>query len=299
MRAIATAMSFATLMLAFGASAQNTAQVQVVNANRPLHEATSPDYTAVYCSGFVTNERVPSDVRLMSGEESADKIVFISGDYIYINRGSAQGVRVGDRFSIVRPDKDPNQVPWFKWQEKLLKAMGTEYIDAGQVEITTVHPNVSIGLIKFSCDYMQRGDIALPMTERPSPPFKPAEKFDKFAPVSGKSVGMLVAGLTFTQAYGKNSTVYVNLGSNQGVKLGDYLRVFRYQGSTSATSVNFPDYQYSMYGFGTTPVKYKWNDMPRDVIGEGIVINVSHNACTIFISYSKIDMYAGDYAEIE
>jgi hypothetical protein len=299
MRAIATAMSFATLMLAFGASAQNTAQVQVVNANRPLHEATSPDYTAVYCSGFVTNERLPSDVRLMSGEESADKIVFISGDYVYINRGSAQGVRVGDRFSIVRPDKDPNQVPWFKWQEKLLKAMGTEYIDAGQVEITTVHPNVSIGLIKFSCDYMQRGDIALPMTERPSPPFKPAEKFDKFAPVSGKSVGMLVAGLTFTQAYGKNSTVYVNLGSNQGVKLGDYLRVFRYQGSTSATSVNFPDYQYSMYGFGTTPVKYKWNDMPRDVIGEGIVINVSHNACTIFISYSKIDMYAGDYAEIE
>jgi hypothetical protein len=299
MRAIATAMSFATLMLAFGASAQNTAQVQVVNANRPLHEATSPDYTAVYCSGFVTNERVPSDVRLMSGEESADKIVFISGDYIYINRGSAQGVRVGDRFSIVRPDKDPNQVPWFKWQEKLLKAMGTEYIDAGQVEITTVHPNVSIGLIKFSCDYMQRGDIALPMTERPSPPFKPAEKFDKFAPVSGKSVGMLVAGLTFTQAYGKNSTVYVNLGTNQGVKLGDYLRVFRYQGSTSATSRNFPDYQYSMYGFGTTPVKYKWNDMPRDVIGEGIVINVSHNACTIFISYSKIDMYAGDYAEIE
>jgi hypothetical protein len=299
MRAIATAMSFATLMLAIGASAQNTAQVQVVNATRPLHEATSPDYSAVYCSGFITDEKVPAEVRLMSGEESGDKIVFISGDYIYINRGSAQGVRVGDRFSIVRPDRDPNQVPWFKWQEKLLRAMGTQYVDAGQVEITTVHPNVSIGLIKFSCDYMQRGDIALPMTERPSPPFKPAEKFDRFAPVSGKSVGMLVAGREFTEAYGKNSTVYVNLGTNQGVKMGDYIRVFRYQGSTSATSVNFPDYQYSMYGFGTTPVKYKWNDMPRDVLGEGIVINVSRNACTIFVTYSKIDMYAGDYVEIE
>jgi hypothetical protein len=299
MRAIATAMSFATLMLALGASAQNAAQGQVVNASNPIHEATSPDYSAVYCSGFVSDEKVPSEVRLMSGEESADKIIFISGDYVYINRGSAQGVRVGDRFSIVRPDKDPNEVPWFKWQEKLLKAMGTQYIDAGQVQITTVHPNVSIGLIKFSCDYMQRGDIALPMTERPSPPYKPAEKFDKFAPVSGKSVGMLVAGLAFTQAYGKNSTVYVNLGTNQGVKVGDYLRVFRYQGSTAATSRNFPDYQYSMYGFGTTPVKYKWNDMPRDVIGEGIVINVTRNACTIFVTYSKLDMYAGDYVEIE
>jgi len=299
MRAIATAMSFATLMLALGASAQNAAQVQVVNATRPIHEASSPDYTAIYCSGFVSDEKVPSEVRLMSGEESADKIVFTSGDYVYINRGSAQGVRVGDRFSIVRPEKDPNEVRWFKWQEKLLKAMGTQYIDAGQVEITTVHPNVSIGLIKFSCDYMQRGDIALPMTERPSAPFKPAEKFDKFAPVSGKSVGMLVSGLGFTQAYGKNSTIYVNLGTNQGVKLGDYLRVFRYQGSTSATSQNFPDYQYSMYGFGSTPVKYKWNDMPREVVGEGIVMNVTRNACAIFVTYSKIDMYAGDYVEIE
>jgi hypothetical protein len=298
MRGIATAMSFATLMLALGASAQNT-QVQVVNTSGPFHEVPSPDYSAVYCSGFITDEKVPSEVRLISGEESADNIVFGSGNYVYINRGSAQGVRVGDRFSIVRPDKDPNEVPWFKWQEKLLRAMGTQFIDAGQVQITTVHPNVSIGIIKFSCGYLQRGDIALPMVERPSPPFKPAEKFDKFAPVSGKSVGMLVAGREFTQAYGKNSTVYVNLGTNQGVKVGDYLRVFRYQGSTSATSRNFPDYQYSMYGFGTTPVKYKWNDMPRDVIGEGIVMNVTHNACALFITYSKIDMYAGDYVEIE
>ena len=299
MRAIATAMSFATLMLALGASAQNTAQVQVVNASRPLHEATSPDFSASYCSGFITDEKVGTEVRLISGEESADKIVFTSGDYVYINRGSTQGVRLGDRFSIVREQKDPNEVPWFKWQAKLLKAMGTQFIDAGQVQITTVQPNVSIGLVKFSCDYLQRGDIALPMTERPSPPYKPAEKFDKFAPVSGKSVGMLVAGRDFTEAYGKNSTVYVNLGTNQGVKVGDYLRVFRYQGTTSATSRNFPDYQYSMYGFGSTPIKYKWDDMPREVLGEGIVMNVTHNACTVFVTYSKIEMFAGDYVEIE
>jgi hypothetical protein len=299
MRAIATAMSFATLMLALNASAQNNAQVQVVNASHPVAEAASPDYSAVYCSGFITDDKIPSDVRLMSGEESAEKIVFTSGDYVFINRGAAQGVRVGDRFSIVRPDKDLNRVKWFKWQDQLLKAMGTQYVDAGQVQITTVHPNVSIGLVKFSCDFLQRGDIALPMAERPSPPFKPAEKFDKFAPVSGKSVGMLVAGREFTEVYGKNGTVYVNLGANQGVKVGDYLRIFRYEGSTSATSRNFPDFQYSMYGFGSTPVKYKWNDMPRNVIGEGIVMNVTRNACTIFVTYSKIDMYAGDYVEIE
>jgi len=91
----------------------------------------------------------------------------------------------------------------------------------------------------------------------------------------------------------------VNLGVNQGVKVGDYLRIFRYEGSTAEFSQNFPDFQYSMYGFGSTPEKYKWNDIPRNVIGEGIVMNVTHNACAIFVTYSKMDMYAGDYVEIE
>jgi hypothetical protein len=299
MRAIATAMCLASLVLATGAWAQDTQPAQVVTSTQRASEAKSPDRSAVYCSGFITDEQVPSDVRLVSGEQSDRKIIFSSRDYVYINRGGANGVRLGDRFSIVRPVVDPNEVIWFKWQPKLLKAMGTRYLDTGEVEITTVQEKVSIGVIKYSCDYMQRGDIALPMTERPAPPYKSTEKFDRFAPVSGKSVGMLVSGLGYVNSYGKNSTVYVNLGTNQGVKVGDYLRIFRYAGSHAENVSNFSDYQYSMYGFGSTPIKYMWNDLPREVVGEGIVVNVTHNASTIFVTYSKLELYAGDYVEIE
>lgn len=299
MRAIATPLCLASLLLASAAVAQNNPPAPTVDSSQRAPEATTPDFTAVYCSGFITDDKVPSDVRLISGEESNNRIIFSEGNYVFINRGSAQGVRVGDRFSIVRPEEDPNKVQWFKWQDKLMKAMGTRYRDTGQVQIVNVQPNVSTAIIKFSCDYMQRGDIALALTERPSPPYKPAEKFDRFAPVSGKSVGMLVSGFDFADTYGKNSTVYVNLGTNQGVKVGDYFRVFRYQGSHSELPPNYADYQYSMYGFGSTPVKYKWNDLPREVIGEGIVINVSRNSSTMFVTYSKLDLYAGDYVEIE
>jgi hypothetical protein len=292
-------MSFASLLLAASALAQTNPTAPAINSTQRRAEATTPDRTASYCSGFVTDEKVPSDVRLISGEESNSKVIFVRGDYVFINRGSAQGVRLGDRFSLVRPDKDPDDVQWFKWQHKLLKAMGTRYIDAGELEVTGVQANVSTAIITFSCDYMQRGDIALPLTARPEPPYKPAERFDRFAPPSGKSVGMLVTGLEYANTYGKNNSVYVNLGSNQGVKVGDYFRVFRYQGSSSETPVYFSDYQYSMYGFGSTPVKYKWNDLPREVIGEGIVMNVSRNSSTMFITYSKLEMYAGDYVEIE
>jgi hypothetical protein len=257
------------------------------------------DYTSVNCSGFVTDQKVPDEARLVSGEQSNYKLTWTRGDYVYINRGQDKGVRVGDRFSVLRPDKDPADVPWFKWQGKLLKAMGQLYQDAGQLRVVNVHPKVSVALVIFSCGYMQRGDIVLPYQERPEPPLKDPATFDHFAPVSGKPVAMLVAGRDYSQAYGKLSAVYVNLGTNQGVKVGDYFRIFRYQGSMAETVPQNKGYQYSMYGFGSAPTRYEWNDLPREVLGEGIVINVSRNASTMMITFDSSEVYAGDYIEVE
>ncbi len=133
MRAIATAITLATL-LASGAFAQGDVEVKTVSSSAGVAEATSPDYSAVYCSGFFTDDKVPAETRLISGEQSSNRVVFASGDHVFISKGSAQGVRVGDRFSIVREVKDPNEVQWFKWQGKLMKAMGARYLDTGQVE---------------------------------------------------------------------------------------------------------------------------------------------------------------------
>ncbi len=257
------------------------------------------DYSSVNCSGFITDQKVPDEARLVSGEQSNYKITWIRGDYVHINRGQDKGVRVGDRFSVVRPDKDPADVPWFKWPAKLLKAMGEMYQDAGQLRVVNVQPKVSVAQIVFSCGYMQRGDIVLPYQERPAPPLKDSSTFDHFAPVSGKPVAMLVAGRDYSQAYGKLSPVYVNLGTNQGVKVGDYFRIFRYQGSMAETVPQEKGYAYTMYGFGSAPARYEWNDLPREVLGEGIVINASRNSSTIIITVSSIENYAGDYVEVE
>jgi hypothetical protein len=258
-----------------------------------------PGYSTVNCSGFVTDQKVPDEIRLISGEQSSYKITFARGDYVYINRGQDKGVRVGDRFAVLRPDRDPLEVPWFKWQAKLLKAMGEMYRDAGQVRVVNVLPKVAIAEVIFSCGYMQRGDIVRPYVDRPAPPFKDAAPFDHFAPVSGKHVGMVVAGLDYGQTYGAGTTVYVNLGAAQNVKVGDYFRVFRYQGSLAETAPQTKGYQTELYGFGSSPTRYTWNDLPREVLGEGIVLNVSHNAATVFLTFSSSTIYAGDYIELE
>jgi hypothetical protein len=258
----------------------------------------SPDFSAINCAGFIS-DKVADDTQLVSGEQSNPKITWTSGDYVFINRGRNKGVQVGDRFSVIRADKDPMDVPWFKWQRKLLKAMGQLYTDIGELRIVQVQDKTATAQVGFSCGWLQRGDIVRPYVERPSPPFKEAGAFDHFAPVSGKRVGMVVAASDYGQLSGKNSAVYVNLGSNQSVRVGDYFRIFRYQGTRAETAYQTKDYQYKIYGFGSAHEKYSWNDLPREIVGEGIVLSSNANASTVLITYSSLEVYAGDYVELE
>ncbi len=299
MRAIAAGMGLGMLLAGASAWTQSAPQTQVAATTTGAPNPTSPGFSSIYCSNFVTSDKVGEDTTLISGEESKSKIIFGLRDYVFISKGSSQGVHVGDKYSVIRQEKDPLDVQWFKWQIKLMKAMGTYYQDVGQLKVVSVQPNVSTAEVTFSCDYLQRGDLVRPWQERPSPPFKPAEEFNRFAPVSGKSVGMLVTGKQFSQAYGKLQTVFVNLGTNQGVNVGDYMRIFRYEGGSAESAPNFEDYQYKMYVFGSNPVAYKWNDLPRLIVGEGIVLNVSPNSTTLYITQSQMEAYAGDYVEVE
>ena len=281
------------LVLLFGAgisAAQRSQAVQKVN---------QPDATQINCAGFYSDQKVGGDTHLVSGEESIVKLSWEAGDYVYINRGMNQGVREGDLFAVVRSETDPVNIAWFKWQVKLSKAMGAPYIDLGQLKVVKVQPKIAIAQVTFSCGPMQRGDIVLPYQPRPSGPFKDPSKFDIFAPVTGKPVAMVVTAKDRAQTVGQGDTVYVNLGAVQGVKLGDYFRIFRYQGTRAELAPTEPGYQYKLYGFGSTPQRYEWNDLPREIIGEGIVLSVTRNSSSVLLTFTRKQIDLGDYAEVE
>ena len=275
------------------------AGVSAAQRSEAVQKANQPDATQVNCSGFFTDKKVGGETYIASGEESVTRETFNRGDYVYINRGMNQGVREGDLYSVVRQEGDPSKVTWFKWQEKLTKAMGDPYVDLGQLKVVKVQPKVSVAQVVFACMPMQRGDIIFPYQPRPVGPFKDAGKFDIFAPVSGKPVAMVVTSKDWAQSMGQHDTMFVNLGTAQGVKLGDYFRIFRYQGTRSETAPIEKDYQYKVYGYGSAPQRFEWNDLPREILGEGIVLNVSKNSSTVLITFSRKDIYAGDYVEVE
>ena len=259
----------------------------------------------IYCSGVITSEAVPQDTYLISGEGSDYKITFQEGGYVYFNKGANQGVKVGDVYSVVRPVKDPIEIEWAKWTYSILHRLGTKWEDEGRVRVVVTRADTSIGQIEHSCGYLQRGDILLPFEERPRPPRKPASSFDRFAPPSGKAMAMIVAGKDIQVQFGANDIVYINLGNAQGVKVGDYFRIFRYTGTQHETAYQTPRFAFDadgylgLAGFGSVPKKYDWQNTPREVVGEGVVVRTGTNSSTVLVTFSVDEVFVGNYVELE
>lgn len=267
---------------------------------------TVPDEKDLYCAGTVTSEAVPRDTVLITGEESDNKIVFNIGDSVYINKGSSQGVKVGDQFSVIRPAEMTLHADWAKWQSSILKKMGTVWDDEGRLVVTAVRPNVSIARISHGCDALQRGDIVLPFMERPAPPLRVDKNFDRFAPLNGKPLAMVITAKNFLAEAGPADIVYVNLGSVQGVKVGDYFNIFQYTGTQNEVAFQTPDYAFDVdgdlgptVGFGKAPKQYNWNNVPRVIVGEGLVLRTGPNSSTVLVTVSNRAIFAGDYVELE
>lgn len=263
----------------------------------------------LYCTGTITNEAVPRDTYVITGEGSNYKITFTEGDYVYLNKGASQGVKVGDEFSAIRSVVDPTEYDWSKWQSEIIRKMGTWWEDEGRVRVVDVHPDTAVAQVENSCSYLQRGDTLLPFQERVAPPLKSEDHFDRFAPVSGKALAMVMIGKAFQISFGTNDVFYVNLGTAQGVKVGDYFRIFRYTGTQHETAYQTKNFAFDadknattygrVYGFGSVPKKWNWTNTPREVIGEGVVLRTGTNSATILTTYALRDFYVGDYVEIE
>jgi hypothetical protein len=259
----------------------------------------TPTQEELYCSGVITDKPVPNNLYIISGEDSSYRTTFQQGDTIYINAGGEQGVRIGDQFDIVRAEADPmSQTPWFKYQNTLTHAMGTRYADIGRLRVVHVDAKTSTTELVFGCDLVQRGDIVRATVARPAPQFHNT-KLDQYAAPSGKKIAMVVSARDYMSLAGTGNIVYVNLGSDQGVKIGEYFRVFRYQGSRIETAYQVKDTAFKAYGFGSTPVAYEWNNMPRQILGEGIVLRTGPNSSTVLLTDSRSAIYAGDYVEVE
>ncbi|SRR5579875_85345 len=282
----------------------------IASAQSAQRKAVVPTPGVVYCSGIVTTESIPRSTYVITGEESNYRIVYNVGDDVFINKGSNDGIKAGDEFQVVRRVADPYVIQWTAWEQQILHKMGTVWADEGRLKVLVARPKVSIARVEDACDFVQRGDTVLPFVTRPTPEIKVDSHFDRWAPPNGKPMAMIITGKNFMAAMGNQDVAYVNLGAGQGVKVGDYFRIFRYQGTQHETVYQTPRYAFDqefdmgvkdvhIVGFGSVPEKWNWSNVPREDIGEGVVLRTAPNSSTVLITLSLTEIYPGDYVELE
>jgi hypothetical protein len=275
---------------------QDATQLSTMGSDKGL----SPTYSDTYCAGFVTKEKydpsnyVKGDIAPDISRTAARGIVFLSGT----------GYTVGSRYSVVRLSKDANKFEIFPGQNAMLNHMGNLYADIGRVRVTRLENNIAVADVEFSCEPLVIGDTVIPFAPRPRPAYR-TEKvtFQRFADFDGAPSGRIIMGKGFEDFVGTGQKVYINIGSEKGLKPGDYLRITRgydpkgmppveklsMQAPYSEDSQKNPKHTKPSGGKST----------PWRGVGELMVLSTTPTTATGIITTALEDIHLGDVVETQ
>ncbi len=303
MKRVLAALLLAIPVTMFAQDQAPAASQMAPGTNLKVHEQ-QPTYSDIYCAGFVTKEHVSNANHLLAGLNTPHETRFAgnpSGNaYVYLE---GSGYAIGNRYSVVRRVKDPDEYESLNGIHKLLKASGEEYFDIGRVVVTYIDKEVAVGQIEFSCEPMTPGDLLMPFHEKEMVKFREGHvQFARFAPYGG-TAGRIIDGKDFDQELGPGQKVYVNIGANKGIHPGDYLRIERnYDPSlmfdVDQLSLQPPYYSdESQNNVKLTNREYK--KLPYRGVGEMVVLSVTPETATGMITMALEDVLVGDVVAVE
>jgi hypothetical protein len=282
----------------------------VTSANFPNQRVQMPTYADVYCAGFINRQSLPDANFVAGGLQTPGTTKFVRGDVVYLRGG---GYSAGAEYEIVRALRDVNEYEMFPGQFKLLKATGQPYEEVGRVRVIDTRSKMAVAQIEYSCDPINPGDTAIPFAEKQMVAFHAPLRFDRFLPTGSKVSGRIVMGKDFDSEFGTGQKVYFNVGSNQGVKVGDYFRAVRnYEADlrdpvdslsfkaaiSEDTQKKQPSFDPGLWEKGNGPVIHV-RDLPRRGVGEIVVIGTTPTTATGMVVFAMEDVHAGDGVELD
>jgi hypothetical protein len=264
--------------------------------NVPFVRFQTPTAADIYCAGFITKDRIPDANYVNGGLQTPTATKFEIGELVYL---AGSGYQAGQLYSVVREIRDVNEYEIYPGQRKVLAAAGRPYGEIGRVRVVDTRINP--------------GDVVVPFVERPPVAFHVPGHFDRFAPANGKLTGRIVLGKDFDSELGTGMKLYMNMGSNQGVKVGDYFRVVRsyestlkdpveslsFEAQTSEdTQVRPPTFEADRFQKTKGP-NIHVRDLPRRAVGEVVVLNVTPTSSSAMVVFALEDVHAGDTVELD
>jgi len=327
----ATLFSFVCLLaLAFTANAQSPAPTPQVLMPGPEQPVRVAGKSSLYCAGYIRYQRLSHMPEIVGAEEEQEQRTYADGDIVYLNAGSQQGIKEGQNFQIIRPRGDVKGV-----HKQKRGFLGTYIQEIGQLQVFKVRENTSAAQITFTCDAALLGDLLAPVPDRESPLQRAEDDLDRFADPTGKQAGILMMAKDNREMVTRNDIVYIDLGSEDQIKRGDYLTIYRPLGTGNVTRVDneesarnratgFQSDRYRGGGFSNqasrakdttafrdTEGRYRYKPitsrevkrhrplMPRKIVGEMVIIDVQTRTATAIITRAASEVHTGDWVEIQ
>ncbi len=265
-----------------------------------VQKGVAATYTDVYCAGWMSPTDVPNANYVLAGEESPNTARFVKNDSIFL---AGSGWQEGQRVAIARRVKDPNYYMIYSGQVSELKKAGKLFFDMGQATVTFVQGNTAVAHVDFSCDAIVPGDLVMPFKERALVDFHTRPfAFQHFVSLKGATTGRVILSRDFDVYMGEGKKFYVNIGTNQGLKAGDYLRLYRGYAKNefdpadreSLETLSYDDDQDKEPG--TNPKRY--SEIPKHSLGEAIVLITTPTTATAMVTYAAEDIQIGDHFEV-
>ena len=308
-------------LLVFSAivSAQDRKSTLVVNrATRNLPVAGGNN---LYCAGYVQNARVDTSRKIVGAENEQEQNVYWQGNNVYISLGENRNVQVGDMFSVIRP-RGQVETRWTKKDD-----LGFYVQEVGALEVIKVKNEVAVAKVTTSCDNLLLGDLIQPIPSRTSPMYTQRPALDLFFDPTGKANGRIFMSRDGAELLAREQIVYIDLGAEDNVNIGDYLTVYRPLGrgnlfendekeNMSARSEGWHSDEYRGGKFSNqAPRKRKgdasgriernaevFEDRPnslRKVVGEIVILNVREKTATAVIVRNAQEIHTGDWVELQ
>ena len=275
----------------------------------------------LYCAGFIQTASVNTSFEVVGAEDEAEQFVFAQGDNLVVNFGEDRGAKVGDVYSVIRPRGSVKS----RWSNK--KNLGFYVQELGAVEIVKVKEKFSVARVRTSCDNMLMGDLLVPLQSREGLTAQQRPKLDTFAESSGKASGRIVLARDGQEMVSSNQIVFVDLGEENEVKVGDFLTVYRPLGtgnifdkvSVEPMDARENSFQSDVYRGGkfsnqasrkkgsqaggkavsTEDAKSRRPKDIRQVVGELVILNVREKTATAMVVRTAGEVHTGDYVEVQ
>jgi hypothetical protein len=307
------------LVLSTAVSAQERTSTLVVSqATKNLSVAGANN---LYCAGYVQTAEVDTSRKIVGAVNEQEQNVYSQGNEVYISLGANKNVQVGDMFTVIRP-RGRVETRWTKKDN-----LGFYVQEVGALEIVRVKNEVAVARVKTSCDNLLIGDLIQPIPSRTSPLFTQRPALDLFGDPSGKAKGRIFMARGGAELLSRDQIVYIDLGAEDSVNVGDYLTVFRPLGmgnlhqkiqkeTVSARDEGFQSDEYRGGKFSNqagrkrngdadgrveTTDGAKKNRPPdlRKVVGELVILNVREKTATAVIVRTAQEIHTGDWVELQ